>query len=74
MLLPASVQAGQVLQVDVEAYVNWHSGESDHKIFHIAELAMPDPLVWQAYWDLNAVRLRRRRAASRRVWRRGASD
>lgn len=55
VLLPASAQAGQVMQVAVEAYVNWHSGESDHKIFHIAELAIPDPLVWQAYWDLNAV-------------------
>ena len=55
VLLTQSAQDGQVFQVDVESYVNWHSDESDNKLFHLAELAIPDPLVWQAYWDLNAV-------------------
>lgn len=55
ILLTSAAETGQMFQVDVEAYVNWHSDESDHKLFHLAELAIPDPLVWQVYWDLNAV-------------------
>jgi len=55
VLLTSSAESEQRFHVDVESFVHWHSGESDHKIFQLAELAIPDPLVWQVYWDLIAV-------------------
>lgn len=55
VLLTPAAEPGQVAHVEVESYVHWHSGESDQKLFHLAELAISDPVVWQAYWDLNAV-------------------
>ena len=51
VLLAAAAQGGERLDIDVEAYVNWHTGEADNKVFHQAELAVVDRPVYDAYWD-----------------------
>lgn len=51
VLLPATARGGELLDITVEAYVNWHTGEADNKIFHQAELAIVDRPVYDAYWD-----------------------
>lgn len=50
VLLPSSA-SGERLDISVEAFVNWHTGEADNKIFHQAELAVVDRPIYDAYWD-----------------------
>ena len=51
VLLVTAALGGERLDIDVEAYVNWHTGEADNKVFHQAELAVVDRPVYDAYWD-----------------------
>ena len=51
VLLATAARGGERLAIDVEAYVNWHTGEADNKVFHQAELAVVDRPVYDAYWD-----------------------
>jgi alpha-mannosidase len=50
-VLLAAARGGDRLDIAVEAFVNWHTGEADNKIFHQAELAVIDRPVYDAYWD-----------------------
>lgn len=50
VVLPPTA-SGERLDISVEAFVNWHTGEADNKIFHQAELAVVDRPVYDAYWD-----------------------
>jgi alpha-mannosidase len=52
--LPDGLQAGQTLNVEVESYVHWHSGEGDINVFHMAELVVIDAEIEAAYWDFVA--------------------
>ena len=51
VLLGSAAPGGGKIAIDVEAYVNWHTGEADNKVFHQAELAVVDRPVYDAYWD-----------------------
>ncbi len=50
-VLTDAAQGGERFEIDIEAYVNWHTGEADNKIFHQAELAVQDRSINDAYWD-----------------------
>ncbi|GAB4514930.1 MAG: alpha-mannosidase [Anaerolineae bacterium] len=52
--LPNSLKAGQTLDIEVESYVHWHSGEGDLNVFQIAELVVIDAEIEAAYWDFVA--------------------
>lgn len=52
--LPNGLEAGQILNIEVEAYVHWHSGEGDLNVFHMAELVVIDAEIEAAYWDFVA--------------------
>ncbi len=51
VILAENARGGERLMINVEAYVNWHTGEADNKIFHQAELATVDREIYAAYWD-----------------------
>lgn len=55
VLLTSCAQGGECYTVEVEAYVNWHTGEADKNTFHLAELAVIDEDIRSAYWDFRAV-------------------
>jgi len=52
--LPNDVVAGQTIDIDIESYVHWHSGEASLNIFHEAELVSVDSEIEAAYWDFVA--------------------
>jgi alpha-mannosidase len=54
VLLTECATGGELLNIEVESYVNWHSDEADNKRLHLAELVTIDPEIHQAYWDFRA--------------------
>lgn len=54
VLLAEAAQAGQTYHIEIESYVHWHTGESNHNVFHMAELVAVDADVEAAYWDFVA--------------------
>ena len=51
VLLTEQATGGESFLLEIESYVNWHSDEADNKLFHIAEMAVLDEEISEAYWD-----------------------
>ncbi|MBN1451163.1 MAG: alpha-mannosidase [Anaerolineales bacterium] len=54
VLLTDSANPGELFDVEIESYVNWHSGEAVFNTFQLAELVVVDPDIHRAYWDFRA--------------------
>ena len=54
VLLTEAANSGETFDVEIESYVNWHSGEAVHNTFQLAELVVVDPDIHRAYWDFRA--------------------